>query len=137
MAKNTNSRGSAGRSTPKKDEAVPTTTLSECRDCPALCCHDLVVPIDKPRTEDDIEELKWELQYDTIRVFIRSHRWYRMIAGRCMYLDSSNRCTIYERRPKRCREMKPPHCERFGEFYETIITTPKELDEHLARTRRR
>ena len=137
MAKKTKSRRSVNRRTRQKGEAAAPTTLGECQDCPALCCHDLVAPIDKPRTADDIEELKWELQYDTVRVFVRSHRWYRLIAGRCMHLDRSNRCTIYERRPKRCRQMKPPHCERFGEFYEVMITTPQELDEHLSLTRRR
>jgi Fe-S-cluster containining protein len=136
MTKKTSLRKKARRRTAAERKAVP-TTLNECRDCPALCCHDLVEPIDKPKTAEEVSELKWELQYDTIRVFIRSHRWYRIIAGRCTYLDRGNRCTIYERRPKRCREMKPPACERFGEFYEAMITTPEELDEHLAKSRRR
>ena len=83
MAKKTKSPRSVNRRTRENGEAAVPTTLGECQDCPALCCHDLVVPIDKPRTADDIEELKWELQYDTIRVFVRSHRWYRLIAGRC------------------------------------------------------
>lgn len=136
MTNKTTHRKKAGRRAATERKAVP-TALSECRDCPALCCHELVEPIDKPRTAEDISELKWELQYDTINVFIRSHRWYRIIAGRCMYLDRNNRCKIYERRPKRCRDMKPPACERFGEYYEVMITTPEELDEHLSRTRRR
>jgi Fe-S-cluster containining protein len=106
-------------------------TVDACNGCPALCCHDLVMPITKPRTADDIDELKWELQYDTIRIFIRSHRWYRMIYGRCMYLDDDNLCTIYDRRPKRCRTHNPPECERFGEFYDVMLTTPEELDEYL------
>jgi Fe-S-cluster containining protein len=95
------------------------------------------MPIDKPRTADDVEELKWELQYDTISVFIRSHRWYRMIKGRCMYLDGNNRCKIYDRRPKRCRQMKPPECEHFGEFYQVLLTTPEQLEAYLAERKRR
>ena len=136
MTKKTAYRKTASRRAASGHRDTP-TTLSECEDCPALCCHDLVEPMDKPKTADDIFELKWELQYDTINVFVRSHRWYRIIAGRCMYLDRSNRCRIYERRPKRCRDMKPPECERFGEFYDVMITSPEELDEHLAKTRRR
>lgn len=95
------------------------------------------MPIDKPKTADDVEELKWELQYDTISVFIRSHRWYRMIKGRCMYLDRNNRCKIYDRRPQRCRQMKPPECEHFGEFYQVLLTTPEQLDAYLAERKRR
>jgi Fe-S-cluster containining protein len=111
----------------------PPTDLAECNDCPALCCHDLVMPIEKPKTDKDVFELKWELQYDTICVFVRSYRWYRLIKGRCQYLDDHNRCTIYEQRPRRCRQHNPPDCEYYGEFYDHMITTPEELDEHLGR----
>jgi len=113
------------------------TTLSVCNDCGAKCCHDLVMPIYKPRTPGDVDELKWELQYDTVRVFIRKHRWYRLIAGRCMYLDGDDRCTIYARRPRRCREMKPPECENFGDFFDVMIATPAELDAYLTGAKRR
>lgn len=89
--------------------------------------------ITKPRSRDDIDELKWELQYDTVRVFIRSYRWHRIIQGRCVYLDADDFCTIYDRRPSRCREHKPPDCEQYGEFYDVMISTPEELDEHLNR----
>lgn len=124
-------------SAPKRRSRRTKCTLDVCDDCPALCCHDLVMPIEKPKTEEDVSELKWELQYDTIRVFIRSHRWYRIIKGRCMYLDESNLCRIYATRPKRCREHNPPQCERFGDFYEAMISTPQELEAYLARRKRR
>jgi len=121
---------------PRKRTRIP-TALSACENCGAKCCHDLVMPIHKPRTDQDIDELKWELQYDTVRVFIRSHRWYRIIAARCMYLDADDRCTIYDRRPRRCREMKPPECENFGDFFDVMIATPAELDAYLAAGKRR
>ena len=132
-------RRTSVRPSPKRQRgasAAP-TTLGECAKCPALCCHDFVQPIDKPKTDDDIFELKWELQYDTIRVFIRSRRWYRIVAGRCLYLDDDDRCTIYERRPKRCRQLGPPECEARGDFFEVMISTPEELNEHLARSKSR
>ena len=137
--KRSNEVNAGRRGTAAGKRQVPKTTLPACQDCGAKCCHDLVMPIEKPKTDDDISELKWELQYDTVRVFIRSHRWYRLIQGRCIYLDANNRCTIYERRPRRCREMKPPDCEHFGEFWDVMITTPEELDEYfrLERERRR
>ena len=130
MAKAKKSRGA-------KRSSAPPTTLSECNKCPAKCCHDLVQPIDKPKNEEDIFELKWELQYDTIRVYIRSHRWYRIIAGRCQYLNDHDRCTIYERRPKRCRELGPPECEACGDFFDVMISTPQELEAHLAKSPKR
>ena len=120
-----------------KGDAGRKRTLPECEGCPALCCHDLVMPIEKPKTRDDIDELKWKLQYDTVRVFIRNYRWYLLIKGRCIYLDKDNFCTIYDRRPKRCREHKPPDCERYGPFYDVMISTPEELEEYLNGHRKR
>ena len=105
----------------------------QCDNCPALCCKDLIIPTDKPRTSEQIDEVKWHIQYDTVRVFIRSHRWYYIVHGRCQYLTEDNLCSIYERRPHRCRRLNPPECERFGCFYDVMIETPEELDEHLSR----
>lgn len=113
------------------------TTLAICANCGARCCRDLVIPIEKPKTPGEMEDLKWELQYDTVCIFIRSHRWYRLIEGRCMYLDRNNRCKIYQRRPRRCRELGPPECERFGRFYEELFTTPQQLEAYLVRRKRR
>jgi len=76
--------------------------------------------------------MKWYLQYDTVSVAIRHHRWYLVVAGKCIYLDDHNLCTIYDRRPERCRRHRPPDCERFGAWYDTLITTPEELDAYLA-----
>ncbi len=121
----------------KKPSRPIRTALDTCHDCGAKCCHDLVMPIEKPKTADDIFELKWELQYHTVAVFVRSYRWYRIIRGPCQYLDSHDRCTIYERRPSRCRAMKPPECEHFGKFWDVIIETPEDLDAHLANGKRR
>jgi len=119
-----------------KRSALPDTTLAVCHDCGAKCCHDLVQPIDMPQTPDEVEELKWDLRYDTIRAFIRSHRWYRIVSGRCQYLDDNDRCTIYARRPRRCREMKPIDCEQTGRFWDTMIATPEELDAYMAERER-
>lgn len=121
----------------KRSQGKPSpTTLDACRTCGAKCCHDLVMPIDRPKTPGDVDELKWELQYDAIAVFIRSHRWYRFIRTRCLYLDRLDRCTRYQTRPKRCRTHQPTNCEKFGEFYDAMINTPEELDDFLASRKR-
>jgi len=103
-----------------------------CQGCPALCCKDLVVIIMKPRTRAEIENLKWELQFDTVSVFIRNNRWHTETKGTCIYLDENNMCTIYDRRPDRCRRHNPPDCERFGEHYDVMLRTPEELEAYLA-----
>jgi Fe-S-cluster containining protein len=95
------------------------------------------MPISKPRTREDIEELKWELQYDTVSVFVSGYRWHRQVKGRCQYLTRSNLCRRYKDRPERCRRHNPPDCERFGDYYDVKMNTPEELEEYLAKEKRR
>ena len=103
-----------------------------CRDtCRSLCCRDLAISITRPRRRDEIDDLKWQLHFDTVRVFIRNHRWYLLVSGRCMYLNTRNRCTIYDRRPEVCRKHNPPDCEAFGEYYDVMFTVPEALEAYL------
>ena len=76
--------------------------------------------------------MKWHLQYDNVRVAIRSYRWYIAVKARCMYLDKNNRCKIYEKRPERCRRHMPPDCEKYGEWYDAILSTPEEFEDYLS-----
>lgn len=108
-----------------------------CRTCPALCCHTLATCIEKPKDEGDIDFYKWHLFYDTVSLAVRSHRWYLVVKGRCIYLDKNNLCTIYDRRPDICRRHNPPDCERFGPWYDTMVNTPEELTAYLAREKER
>ena len=102
-----------------------------CVDCPALCCKDLAIPTKRPRTRDQIDEMKWYLHFDTVSAIIVRRRWYLLINGRCMHLDDNDLCTIYEDRSYVCRQHNPPECERFSEFCEILIETPDELEQYL------
>jgi len=103
-----------------------------CLECPSICCKDLAIEISRPRSKHDIEELKWQLHFDTVRVFIAKRRWHLLVKGTCMYLGPDGLCTIYERRPAKCREHNPPDCERFGQYWDVMISTPEELKRYLA-----
>ncbi len=85
----------------------------------------------KPRTKTEIEEVKWYLHFDTVSVFIRNYRWYLLIEGNCIYLDEHNLCTIYDKRPERCRRLPSANCEMTGEFYDVMMHTPEELEDYL------
>ncbi|MBD3245648.1 MAG: hypothetical protein GF333_01385 [Candidatus Omnitrophica bacterium] len=112
------------------------TSREECTRCPALCCKNLSMEIGKPVNRKEIEDLKWQLHFDTVKVYIRHRRWYQMVEGTCMYL-SNDRCTIYEHRPKKCRAHNPPNCERFGEFFDVMLATPQELEDYYQNHMRR
>jgi Fe-S-cluster containining protein len=111
------------------------TTKSVCARCDALCCKNLSMGIGKPANRSEVEDLKWQLHFDTVQVYIRNHRWYQLIDGRCMYLSDDNRCTIYQDRPNMCRRHNPPECEFFGDFYDVMISTPDELEAYLRKRR--
>jgi Fe-S-cluster containining protein len=111
------------------------TTIAVCSECPSLCCKNLSMMIYRPQNRAEIEDLKWQLQFDTVRVYIRNHRWYQLIEGKCMYLGDDGRCIQYEDRPDKCRIHKPPDCEFYGPFYDIMISTPDELDEYLGSKR--
>ncbi|MHA1573967.1 MAG: YkgJ family cysteine cluster protein [Alphaproteobacteria bacterium] len=116
----------------KKPARNNTRTNKNCRGCPALCCHDLVMRILRPRNRKEVEELKWQVQYDTVRIFITNKRWHLLIDGKCMHLTDENLCSIYDDRPDKCRRHNPPNCERYGEYWDVMINTPEELEEYLA-----
>lgn len=120
-----------GKTAKKKTGRKKQTTKTACGDCPAICCHNLSIIILKPKTKKEIEDLKWHIHYDTVQVYILNNRWHLYIKGKCRYLKRNKLCSIYEKRPSTCRRHNPPNCERFGEFYDTMLSTPEELDNYL------
>lgn len=108
-----------------------------CAGCSAICCRNLAVEITMPRTRSEIDALKWQLHFDTVKVFIRSRRWHQLVEGACRYLTKDNLCSIYERRPDVCREHNPPDCERHGKFYDVMISDPDELEAYFKRIKLR
>ncbi|MGD9401716.1 MAG: YkgJ family cysteine cluster protein [bacterium] len=113
------------------------TTNEICSQCPSLCCKNLSMMIYRPENRSEVEDLKWQLRFDTVSVYIRSHRWYLLIEGRCMYLADDGRCLEYDGRPDKCRRHNPPDCEFFGEFYDVMIETPEELEDYLNKKKKR
>lgn len=107
------------------------TTDRKCRDCPATCCHNLSIRVLRPKNKKELDELRWHLYYDTVKVYIASNRWHLLIEGRCIHLGRDNLCGIYKDRPWRCRKHNPPHCEKYGGYWDTLISTPYELDDYL------
>jgi Fe-S-cluster containining protein len=107
-----------------------------CKGCPAICCTNLAMEIGKPENKKEVEDLKWQLQFDTVKVYIRKNRWYQLVEGRCMYLSEDNFCTIYKQRPKKCRTHNPPNCERYGKYYDVMLENPKDLEKYLTSKKR-
>ncbi len=109
---------------------MPTFSHESCDGCGARCCRHLVMTIGRPESKKDLESLKWQLHFDTVRIFIQDKQWHLMVEGRCRYLGHDERCTQYADRPKICRRYNPPNCEFFGSIYDAIFKTPEELEKY-------
>lgn len=88
-----------------------------CEQCPAACCRYLALPIDKPKTLRDFDDLRWYVMHEGIAIFVEEGDWYIQIQTKCKHLGDDNRCTIYETRPRICREYEPGECDYCGTDY--------------------
>jgi hypothetical protein len=110
---------------------------NKCISCKAVCCHNLSIPVTRPRTRTEKEELKWYLHFDTVQIYIRKQRWHLLIKGKCIYLKKNTLCAVYESRPQVCRDHSPENCEMTGSWYDELFSTPDELDAYLNRKKKR
>jgi Fe-S-cluster containining protein len=120
-----------------KTKSRKKTSQKACQECPATCCRDLAMSIGRPRTNAEIEDLKWQVRFDTVDIFIKHNKWHLRVKGKCMYLGKNNLCEIYEQRPDKCKDHKPPNCERFGDYHEVLIENPDELMAYLENEKQR
>ncbi len=101
-----------------------------CEHCAAGCCRYLAVPLDKPRSARDYDDIRWYLMHEGITVFVEEGDWYIQYATTCRNLGADNRCTIYDRRPEICREYEPGSCDYSGGDYgyDHLFTHPKQVE---------
>lgn len=94
---------------------------SQCR--PAKCCMYFSLEIDPPENKRDYDDFLWFLAHENVSLYLWDGDWYLMVHNKCKYLDlESNLCTIYDTRPKMCREHETEDCEFDSDY---------EFDEHF------
>ena len=107
---------------------------SQCEKCTGLCCRYFALPIDKPKTREDFDDIRWYLCHKGISIFVEEGDWYINIKNECRHLSGKDhRCAIYSRRPKICRNYKRDDCDfAEGEYeYDLHFTSDKEMDEYI------
>lgn len=105
---------------------------SPCKDCRAICCRYVALPIDEPTTAGDFDDIRWYISHRKVSVFIDDGDWYICFKSPCKFLTKDNRCSIYENRPRICRKYKTTNCEFTGEGkpYDIKFDRPEQITEY-------
>lgn len=118
------------------EERANTVSDNLCANCRSMCCLDLVMEIEAPRSSKDLETYKWYLHFKHSFIFIYKNIWYHLIKSECRFLDKKNMlCTNYEDRVKKCRDHKAPKCERYEKWYDVIFDSPSKLENYALRNK--
>lgn len=106
-----------------------------CEHCTAACCRYVAVPLDKPRTPRDYDDVRWYLMHQNISVFIEDGDWYIQFQTKCRNLLPDHRCGVYPTRPVICRDYQPGECDYSGGTYgyEAVFTLPEQVDAYYQR----
>jgi uncharacterized protein len=89
---------------------------SICDKCPAICCHYITIEIDKPSGKRQHDDVRWYLLHEGITLLIEKGRYMIKAPTPCRELTPENRCGIYEKRPKTCRDYSTDNCDYHSEF---------------------
>jgi Fe-S-cluster containining protein len=100
-----------------------------CEHCTAECCRYLALPLEKPDTRRDFDDMRWYLMHEGIIIFVEDGDWYVQFRTTCKNLQADFRCGVYETRPSICREYKADGCDYIGGDYgyKEIFTEPEQI----------
>lgn len=101
-----------------------------CEHCAAACCRYLALPLDRPTSARDYDDMRWYLLHEGVGIFVDEGDWYVQFQTKCKNLAADNRCGIYETRPEICREYQAEDCDYSGKpyGYEHLFTHPSQLE---------
>lgn len=95
--------------------------------CNASCCRYFALEIDKPKTKQEFDYIRWYLVHEGVAVWVDDGDWYLEVRTVCRHLQHDNTCGIYETRPQICRDYGLPGedpCEFFTQDLEYDLYFP-------------
>jgi Fe-S-cluster containining protein len=104
-----------------------------CEHCTATCCRYIALPLDKPGTAADFDDLRWFLIHEGVSVFVEDGDWYIALETPCRHLQPDHHCAIYATRPAICRRYSTADCDyHSGDYgWQQHFTCPEHLEEYL------
>ncbi|MCS7204127.1 MAG: YkgJ family cysteine cluster protein [Leptospiraceae bacterium] len=110
-----------------RKEEKSLTSQEKCILCHG-CCMYITVPLDPPDNEETIENYLWYLYHRNIEVYLdHNDQWQLLVKTPCENLLPNGLCSIYEKRPKICREYDPSSCSRVGKDYKVLFKTASDF----------
>jgi len=98
------------------------------------CCRYVALPIRRPRTRRDFEEIRWYVLHENVSVYIDwEGDWGIQFHTSCRWLEDG-RCTHYALRPHICSDYDPADCERYvpEPAEKVMIRNERDLERYLA-----
>jgi len=105
-----------------------------CEKCGGTCCRYVAIEIDRPKTKQDFDHIRWYLLHRDVHVFIdHEKKWYVEFRTTCDEQLKDNRCGIYDRRPKICREhgIAEGECEYYDTPYQEYFSHEDDFLKYL------
>jgi Fe-S-cluster containining protein len=104
----------------------------KCSGC-SMCCKYVAIEIDAPESREDFENIKWYVAHKNVNVYVDSDDvWHIEFLTPCEFLGENGSCTIYEKRPKICRDYSPDECLHYNEYEEKhTFKTLKDVEEYV------
>jgi uncharacterized protein len=105
-----------------------------CEHCTAVCCRYIALPVDKPESAEDFDNIRWYLAHENVSVFVDKGQWYISFATPCRHLQPDFRCGNYQTRPKICRSYRTDNCDYHGgEYrYDIFFSEPAQVEQYAA-----
>ncbi len=102
-----------------------------CDYCTARCCRYFALPIEKPSTWEDFNNIRWYMMHGSVSVFVDDGTWFLMVHADCKHLLPDNRCGTYETRPDICREYSTDNCEYDDDSrFDMLFEAPEQIWEY-------
>lgn len=103
------------------------------------CCRYVTIPIDRPRSRRDFDNIRWYLLHRNVSVLCDwEGSWMVQFDTPCEWLKDG-RCGHYALRPEVCREYDPADCERYcpTPAEKILLQDEKDLEKFLEELERR
>ncbi len=96
------------------------------------CCMYVTVPLDPPDNEESIQMYIWYLYHRNIEIYLdHNDQWQILMKTPCKHLLPTGYCSIYENRPKICKEYEPDNCSRTGKDYKILFKNSEEFIKYI------